>query len=218
MRRREFIGGVGGAVAWPRFVRAQQAERIRRIGVLMAADENDPEGKANLSAFNRRLTEFVWANGRNLRIDYRWAPTSVNQMRTFAKQLVDIKPDVILANTTPAIAALQNETRTIPIIFAAISDPVGPGFVASLPRPDGNITGFINFEASLAGKWLELLTEIAPGLMRAAVMFNPDTAPYHISYPLSRQQPDRSKLRRSPRLFIRKPTSNRRSLRSDVNG
>jgi putative ABC transport system substrate-binding protein len=115
-------------------------------------------------------------------MEFRWAPTSVDQMRAFAKELVDLQPDMILANTTPAITALQRETRAIPIIFAAISDPVGPGFVASLSRPGGNVTGFINFEASIAGKWLELLTEITPGIGRAAIMFNPDTAPYVRSY------------------------------------
>jgi putative tryptophan/tyrosine transport system substrate-binding protein len=185
--RRQFITLLGGAVAassvsCPLAARAQQAERMRRIGVLMAAAEDDLQGKANLSGFRQGLAELGWAEGRNVRMDFRWAPTSVDQMRAFAKELVDLQPDMILANTTPAIASLQSETRAIPIIFAAISDPVGPGFVTSLSRPGGNITGFINFEALLAGKWLELLTEITPGLMRAAIMFNPDTAPYVRSY------------------------------------
>jgi putative ABC transport system substrate-binding protein len=183
IRRREFITLLGGAaVAWPSNARAQQGERVRRIGVLMATAENDPQGKANLSAFRQGLAELGWAEGRNVRMEFRWAPTSVDQMRAFAKELVDLQPDMILANTTPAIAALQRETRTIPIIFAAISDPVGPGFVANLSRPGGNITGFINFEASITGKWLELLTEITPGLIRTAILFNPDTAPYVRSY------------------------------------
>jgi putative ABC transport system substrate-binding protein len=182
MRRREFIMLIGGAAAWPLAARAQQGERMRHIGVLMATAENDLQGKANLSGFRQGLAELGWAEGRNVRMEFRWAPTSVDQMRAFAKELVDLQPDMILANTTPAITALQRETRAIPIIFAAISDPVGPGFVASLSRPGGNVTGFINFEASIAGKWLELLTEITPGIGRAAIMFNPDTAPYVRSY------------------------------------
>ncbi len=182
MRRREFIAGLERAAAWPLAARAQQADRMRRIGVLMAFDENDPEAKACLSGFTQGLAELGWTDGRNLRMDVRWAAGNVDRMRMFAKELVDLQPDVILANSTPATAALQRETRTIPIVFVAVSDPVGAGFVASLPRPGGNITGFINVEASMAGKWLELLTEIAPGVKRVAIMFNPDTAPGGGSY------------------------------------
>ena len=155
---------------------------MRRIGVLMAFDENDPEGKARLSGFTQGLAELGWTDGRNLRMDVRWAAGNVDRMRMFAKELVDLQPDVILAGATPATAALQRETRTIPIVFAIVADPVGAGFVASLPRPGGNITGFSNIEASMAGKWLELLTEIAPGVKRVAIMFNPDTAPGGGSY------------------------------------
>jgi ABC-type uncharacterized transport system substrate-binding protein len=144
--------------------------------------ENDPVTMAQLSGFMQGLAQLGWTDGRNVRMDLRWAAGSVDRTRMFAKELVDLQPDVILAHTTPATAALQRETRTIPIVFAVVSDPVGVGFVAGLPRPGGNLTGFIHMEASMAGKWLELLTEIAPGVKRATIMFNPDTAPYARSY------------------------------------
>jgi putative tryptophan/tyrosine transport system substrate-binding protein len=153
MKRREFIAGLGGALAWPLAARAQQGERVRRIGVLMGFDENDPEGKTRLSAFTLGLAELGWIDGRNVRIDVRWAAANVDRMRTVAKELVDLQPDVIVANAPEPIAVLKWETRTIPIVFVGVSDPVGAGFVASLPRPGGNITGFINFEGSMAGKW-----------------------------------------------------------------
>jgi putative ABC transport system substrate-binding protein len=183
MRRREFIAGLGSAAAgWPLAARAQQPGAVRRIGVLMGTDENDPQGKAFLSGFMQGLAKLGWSDGRNLRIDVRWAPGSVGRTRTFAKELVDLQPDVILVGSTSQTAALQRETLSIPIVFATVSDPVGEGFVAGLPRPGGNITGFITSEASLAGKWLELLTEIAPSVKRSAIMFNPDTAPGRGSY------------------------------------
>jgi putative ABC transport system substrate-binding protein len=150
-----------------------------RIGVLMALGENDPEAKAWLSAFTQGLQELGWTDGRNLRMEVRWAAGDVDRMRMFAKELVDLRPDAILSHTTPGTAALQRETRTIPVVFAGISDPVGDGFVAGLPRPGGNLTGFINIEASMAGKWLELLTEIAPGVKRVAIMFNPEIYPVY---------------------------------------
>jgi putative tryptophan/tyrosine transport system substrate-binding protein len=181
MRRREFIAGLGAA-AWPLVARAQQPDRMRRVGVMMAFNENDPEAKAQLSGFTKGLAELGWSDGRNLRIDVRWAADSVDRMRMLANELVGLQPDVILANSTPVTAALQRETRTIPIVFAPTADPVGSGFVVSLGRPGGNITGFINMEAGMAGKWLELLTEIAPRVRRAAIMFNPDTAPSGGSY------------------------------------
>jgi len=149
---------------------------MRRIGVLMNVDEHDPEGKVWLSGFTQGLVELGWTDGLNLRMDVRWTSDS-DRMRAFAKELVGLQPEVILAGGTPVTAALQRETQTIPIVFAAVSDPVGDGFVASLPRPGANLTGFINMEASLAGKWLEMLTEIAPSVKRVALMFNPDTAP-----------------------------------------
>jgi putative ABC transport system substrate-binding protein len=183
MRRREFITLIGGTVvAWPRAARAQQPGRMRRIGVLMEFDENDPEAKANLAGFTRGLAELGWTDGRNLRMDIRWAAADVDRTRMFAKELVDLQPEMILANTTPVTAALQRETRTIPIVFVNVADPIGAGFVASLPRPGGNLTGFISQEAAMAGKWLELLTEIAPGVKRAGIIFNPDTSPSGGSY------------------------------------
>jgi putative ABC transport system substrate-binding protein len=182
MKRREFITLLGAAAAWPLAARAQQAERMRRIGVLMPFAENDPEGVAGLAGFVQGLAQLGWIDGRNVRMDLRWAAGSVDRTRMFAKELVDLQPDVILAHSTPATAALQRETRTIPIVFAGVSDPVGVGFVAGLPHPGGNLTGFIHMEASMGGKWLELLTEIAPGVKRATVMFNPNTAPYAKSY------------------------------------
>jgi putative tryptophan/tyrosine transport system substrate-binding protein len=182
MRRREFIAGLGGAAAWPLAARAQQPDRTRRIGVLLGYDESDPEGKAELAGFTQGFAELGWIDGRNVRIDVRWAPGSVDWMRTFAKELVELQPGVIVANSTPATTALQRETRTIPIVFVIVSDPVGAGFVASLTRPGGNITGFINMEGAMGGKWLQLLTEIAPSVKRVAIMFNPDTAPGGGSY------------------------------------
>jgi putative ABC transport system substrate-binding protein len=183
VKRRAFLTLLGGAAAaWPLAARAQQQNGLRRIGVLMGWAESDPEAKADLAAFVQGLQQLGWADGRNVRIDYRWANGDVDRMRTFARELVELRPDVILANTTPATAALQRETRTIPIVFVIVSDPVGAGLVASLPRPGGNITGFINIEASLGGKWLELLKEIAPAVRRVAIMFNPDTAPGGGSY------------------------------------
>jgi len=182
MKRRDFITLLGSAMAWPLAARAQQPNRIRRVGVLMALDENDPAGKAFLSELTQELAELGWTDGRNLRMDVRWAAGNVDRLLILAKELVDLQPEMILALSTSVTAALQRETRTIPIVFAGISDPVGDGFVADLPRPGGNLTGFINIEASMAGKWLELLTEIAPGLKRVAMMFNPDTAPRGGSY------------------------------------
>jgi putative ABC transport system substrate-binding protein len=178
MRRREFITLLGGAAAWPLAARAQQADAMRRIGVLMPGDEDDPEQKALLSAFTQALAGSGWVDGRNIRMDVRWARDDINRMRARAKELVDLQPAVILSNTTPATAAFQRETRTIPIVFVNASDPVGSGFVAGLSHPGGNITGFIHNEDTWGGKLLELLTEIAPGVRRVAATFNPDTAPY----------------------------------------
>jgi putative ABC transport system substrate-binding protein len=182
MKRRTFIAGLWSAAAWPLVARAQQGDRMRRIGVLMALGENDPQAKGWLSGFTQGLAELGWTDGRNLRMDVLWAAGNIDWMRMFAKVLVNLQPDVILALNTAVTAALQRETRTIPIVFVNVSDPVGDGFVASLPRPGGNITGFINLEESLADKWLELLTEIAPGVKRAAMIFNPKTAPGGGSY------------------------------------
>ena len=177
IKRRTFIAGLGSTAAWPVVARAQQGERVRRIGVLMGWDESDTEAKSRLSRFTQGLLELGWTDGRNLRMDIRWAGDNVDRMRIFAKELADLQPDVILAPGTSAAAAIQRETRTIPIVFANVGDPVGTGLVAGLPRPGGNITGFIPQEAAMVGKWLQLLTEIAPGINRVAAMFNPDTAP-----------------------------------------
>src|SRR5262245_53327249 len=148
---------------------------MRRIGVLMGFSESNP--RFLMDTFVQGLARLGWVDGRNVQMDVRWADGDVGRMRTFAKELVELQPDVIFASTTPVIAALQRETRTIPIVFVIVSDPVGAGFVAGLPRPGGNITGFINAEAAMGGKWLEILKEIAPGVKRAGIMFNPDTAP-----------------------------------------
>jgi putative tryptophan/tyrosine transport system substrate-binding protein len=178
VKRRDVITLLGSAtVAWPLAARAQQPERMRRIGVLMAFDENDPKTKDWLSNFTQGLAELGWTDGRTVRMDVRWAAGSVDRMRTFAKELVQLQPDLIVAGATPATAALQRETRAIPIVFVVVSDPVGAGFVAGLPRPGGNITGFTNVEAAMGGKWLAMLKEIAPRVRRVAIMFNPDTAP-----------------------------------------
>ena len=177
MKRREFICGLGGAAVWPVVGRAQQPERMRRIGVLMSGAENDPQGQLGLAAFARRLQDLGWIAGRNCHIDYRWAAGDRERMQLFARELVALQPEVIFARTTPVVAALFRETRTIPIVFAVVSDPVGDGFVASLARPGGNLTGFTNVESSLGGKWLELLKDTAPRIERVALMFNPKTAP-----------------------------------------
>jgi putative ABC transport system substrate-binding protein len=177
MRRREFITLLGGAVAaLPLSARAQQTERVRRIGVLMGWSESTLE-RSWFETFVQGLARFGWVEGQNLRIELRWGNADVERVRSFARELVELRPDVILCGTTPATAALQRETRTIPIVFVVVSDPVGAGLVTSLPRPGGNITGFINIEAAMGGKWLQLLKEISPRTSRAAIMFNPDTAP-----------------------------------------
>ncbi len=177
MRRRKFITLIGGAAAlWSQAASAQKPGEVRRIGLLLGL-ESDPEGKAQLSGLTQGLAELGWIDGRNLRMEIRWAGGDVDRARTFAKELVALQPDVIVAQGTPATAALQRETRTIPIVFVVVTDPVGDGFVAGLPHPGGNITGFLTSESAIAAKMFELLTEIAPGLRRVAMLFNPDTAP-----------------------------------------
>jgi putative ABC transport system substrate-binding protein len=178
MRRRDFIAGLGSVAALPLPVRAQQSERVRHIGVLMGWSETDPSYRSYFAAFVRELARFGWADGGNARIEQRWTNADIDLARAYAKELVALKPDVILASTTPATAALQQETRTIPIIFTVVGDPVGAGFVAGLPRPGGNITGFpTTAAATIGGNWLDLLKKMAPQIKRAAIMFNPDTAP-----------------------------------------
>jgi putative tryptophan/tyrosine transport system substrate-binding protein len=148
---------------------------VPRIGVLLAGDDNDPVLKAQVSAFTQALADLGWTDSRSVRIDLRWPGGETNRIRAFAQELVGLQPDIIVASSTPATVALQQETRTIPIVFVGVSDPVVSGIVARLNRPGGNTTGFAMFETTLGGKWLELLSEIAPGLRRAAIMFNPDT-------------------------------------------
>jgi putative ABC transport system substrate-binding protein len=175
MRRRQFLTLVGGAAAaWPLAAQAQQGDRVRRIGVLIGRDENDPVVKASVSAFTQALADLGWTVGRNVRIDLRSAGGDNNRIRALAQELVGLQPDIILTNPTAPTVAVQQETRTIPIVFASGD---ARGIVPRLDRPSGNITGFGSSEASLGGKWLELLSEIAPVLKRAAVMFNPDTSP-----------------------------------------
>jgi putative tryptophan/tyrosine transport system substrate-binding protein len=178
MRRREFITLLGGATAsaWPFIARAEQYGGVRRLGVLMSV-QDDAEGNAQLSGFTQALAGLGWVEGRNLQTEIRWGGGDVNRARTYAKELIALKPDVILAQGTPVTAALKRETRSIPIVFVVVNDPVGEGFVAGLPHPGGNITGFLTSESAITGKMLELLGEIAPGLKRAAILFNPDTAP-----------------------------------------
>jgi putative tryptophan/tyrosine transport system substrate-binding protein len=181
--RREFIAILGGATLGLRLAaHAQQVGQFRRIGILLGSSEGDPQAQAGLAKLTKALQELGWTDGSNIRIDYRWANADVERMQTFAKELVDLKPDLIVGHTTPVVAALQRQTKTIPIVFVIVSDPVGSGFVASLPHPGGNITGFINIESSLSGKWIELLKEIMPHVTRAVLMFNPVTAPYFNYY------------------------------------
>jgi putative ABC transport system substrate-binding protein len=180
--RRKFITLLGGAAAWPLAARAQRSDRVWRISMLMGWSESDPAAKAVVSGFKQGLSELGWTDGGNVQIVIRWGAGNVERMQALAKELVHSQPDLILTQTTPATAALQQETQTIPIIFVGVVDPVGSGFVAGLPRPGRNITGFINYEPSLAGKWLELLRGIDPALKRAAIMFNPATAPFGRSY------------------------------------
>jgi len=176
LRRRNFITLLGGAAAWPLAARAQQGGRVRRVGWLASSDENDPVAKTSIAAFTHALAELGWIDGRNLRMELRWYGGDINRMRALAQELVGLQPDIILTSTFVATVAFQRETRTIPIVVIGVTDPVATGLVPRLNQPGGNITGFAIFEASLAGKWLELLSEIAPGLKRAAIMFNPDTA------------------------------------------
>jgi putative ABC transport system substrate-binding protein len=171
IRRREFIAGLGGAAAWPLAAGAQQGNRVRRIGLLMAGDGSVRRGA---SAFTQALAGLGWADGRNVRIDLRFAGGDPNRIRVLAQELVGLQPDIILTSEEETTVAVQRETRTIPIVFAGVTDPVALRIVVRLNQPGGNVAGFADIEASLGGKWLELLSEIAPGLKRAAIMFNPD--------------------------------------------
>jgi ABC-type uncharacterized transport system substrate-binding protein len=170
IERRKFLATVGGAAAWPLAARAQQPERVRRIGVLMNLASDDAEGQARLAAFHQALQQLGWSDGRNVRVDYRWAAGDAARFHTYAEELLALGPDVILASATPSVQALQQATRTVPIVFAIVADPVGAGFVDSLARPGGNVTGFTPGEFGISGKWVELIKEIAPWVTRVAVL------------------------------------------------
>ena len=180
LMRREFIAGLGAAaITWPLSARAQQIERKRRVGVLMSTDQNDPVAQARVAAFREGLAQFGWSEGGNLAIEWRWSGGDIARTREYAAELTRLAPDVLLANGTPATAALKQATTTIPIVFAVVNDPVAQGFIASMAHPGGNITGFSFLEYSMVGKSLEMLKQVAPQSTRVAVMFNPDTYPYY---------------------------------------
>jgi putative ABC transport system substrate-binding protein len=174
MRRREFIGIAGGAVAWPLAAHAQQSERSRQIGMLIPFDGSELEVKARLSAFRQRLQELGWIESRNIRFDYRFTGQDAERIHAGTEELIALRPDVIVVWGNPAVAILQKATQTIPIVFVGASDPAESGFVTNLGRPGGNITGFQNFESAIGGKWLDLLKEIAPGVRRVAFVYSPD--------------------------------------------
>jgi putative ABC transport system substrate-binding protein len=183
VKRRDFITLLGGgAAAWPLAARAQQGERMRRLDMLMQYTQDNTEGKRWIAALQAGLQKLGWVEGRNLHIDYRWGGTDMNLLERFAKEIVAAKPDVIFSSSSPTTRMLKQETSTIPIIFGNIVDPVGQGFVASMARPGGNVTGFVNLEPSVTGKYLELLKEIAPHIRRVTIFYNPATAPYHEIY------------------------------------
>jgi putative ABC transport system substrate-binding protein len=179
MKRREFITLLGGAAAmWPLAARAQQAGLMGHVGVLMSVVEDDPGGLAEVAALRKGLTELGWVEGRNLHIEFRWPGGDIERAQALAKELVRLKPDVLLARSTPTTAALKRESGSIPIVFVNVTEPEKQGFVQSLARPGGNITGFTNFESMIGGKWLQLLKEVEPRIARVAVIFNPQTAPF----------------------------------------
>ena len=190
MRRREFIAGLGTAAAatWPLAARAQQGDRMRRVGVLIQYAESDAEGQVRLAAFREGLQKLGWTVGENLKIDYRWAVSTEERARSAAAELLGLSLDVIFDNTTLPLRAVQQATRTIPIVFTTIMEPIGQGFVASLAHPGGNTTGFSYLEVSVGGKWLNLLKEIAPRITRVACMFNPQRGPYSVGISLFAQE------------------------------
>jgi ABC-type uncharacterized transport system substrate-binding protein len=182
VRRRELIGLLAGATAWPLAARSQQPDRVRRIGMLLASAEGDPEGQPRIAEFLNQLQSLGWTEGRNIRIDYRWASGDADRLRMFAKELVDLQPDVIVGQNTGGLSALRDATHTIPIVFVQAADPVRDGFIASLSRPGGNITGFTGSGSAISAKWLELLKGIAPRIARVALVFNPDVSPERGAY------------------------------------
>src|SRR6516162_9334039 len=178
MRRRQFVAGLGFTAAWPLVARAQRPEPVRHVGVLMNGVPGDAVGQDDLMAFRQGLMELGWIEGRNIDIEFRWPGGDIERAQTFAKELVGLRPDVLLVRTTPAADALKKETSTIPIVLVNVVEPVEQGFVQSLARPGGNITGFTNFEESVGGKMLQLLKEVDPRIKRVAVIYNPQTAPF----------------------------------------
>jgi putative ABC transport system substrate-binding protein len=178
MKRRTFVAGLGSTAAWPLAARAQQGERVRRVGVLMNRAATDTEFQSYLAAFSQGLRQLGWTEGQNLRIDVRWNAGDAVLARTYAAQLIGLMPDVILASSTVNVTAIQQFTSIVPVVFVQVLDPVAQGFVASIRQPGGNLTGFSLLEISLGGKWLDLLKNAAPGLERVAIMFNPETSPY----------------------------------------
>jgi putative ABC transport system substrate-binding protein len=182
MRRRDLLASFAAVAAAPLAARAQAGERMRRIGVLIGNSEGDGQSAPGLDSFRKGLAGLGWIEGRNLQIDVRWGRSDPDRIETLARELVALRPDVLLAHSTPVSKALQRATKAIPIVFLLVSDPVGSGLVASLPHPGGNITGFINIEASLGGKWAELLKEVSPQVDHAAILFNPETATYFAYY------------------------------------
>jgi ABC-type uncharacterized transport system substrate-binding protein len=217
LRRREFITLLGGAVAaWPIAARAQQGGEMRRLGVLSNIGESDPEAQSMAAALHKRLRELGWVNGRNLQVDHRWGAGNPERIAAFAKELVALKPDVIVAHTTPSVIALRNETNTIPLVFVQVSDPIGTGFVTNMAHPGGSITGFTNFESSMVGKWVEMLKEMAPGISRVAFLFNPQTAPYvkHITRGHWKRPHGRWESSRGPHRFLARPISKAQSRNS----
>jgi len=176
--RRELLVALGGAAAaWPLAARAQQSDRMRRIGVLMNSAESDPTGQSYVRAFAQALRNLGWVEGKNLQVDWRWRAGDADQAREYAAELISFTPDLIFSSSTMNLAALQQVTHTIPIVFVQVSDPVAQGFVSSLAHPGGNVTGFSGFEFSIGSKWVDLLKQINPGLSQVAVIFNPDTSP-----------------------------------------
>jgi putative tryptophan/tyrosine transport system substrate-binding protein len=177
IRRRELLAALGGAAAWPVAARAQQRGVMRRVGVLIALEANDPEGESELTALKQAFHELGWVDDRNLHLEIRWSGGEPRRIQAAAKELVELPCEIIVSRSTPATAALIKETRTIPIVFSYVVDPIGSGFVESFPRPGGSVTGFQTYEFTLAPKWLQLLLEIVPSLQRVGLIYNPATAP-----------------------------------------
>jgi putative ABC transport system substrate-binding protein len=182
MQRREFITLLGGAAAWPLTARAQQSGRLRRLGILMTNSESDPEGQARIGAFRQGLQELGWTEGRNLLFEYRWTGGSMDRIRSGAAELVALAPDILLANGAAALVALQQATRSIPIVFALAVDPVTTANLASMARPGGNVTGFSFIDLPMIGKWMDLLKQVSPGIKRAALVFDPRATPFYQAY------------------------------------